>query len=120
MTEIEQHLADAETMLTGLIERQNPLSLIFSGPPGFGKSYLARKVYKRLGIKWNPIRPSAKGLVEHLDGYEIDLNTRRICYRRFKQHEAEIRKLAERSGQKMPPRLELLKAAQLTPEDIDP
>jgi hypothetical protein len=120
MNEIEQRLTDAEIMLTGLFERQNPLSIIFGGPPGFGKSHLARKLCKRFGIKWNPIRPSAKGLVEHLDGYETDLNTRQNRYRRFQQHEAEIRKICARSGQKMPSRQRLVAELGWSPRDIDP
>jgi hypothetical protein len=63
---IEQQLLVAERLLRSLFKTRNPISLVISGPPGFGKSTLVRQVCDEYGIAWSPIRASAKGLVEWL------------------------------------------------------
>jgi hypothetical protein len=63
---IDERFAVAEALLTGLFEHRNPVGLIFAGPPGLGKSELVRRMCRRYGHAWRPIRPSAKGLVQHV------------------------------------------------------
>lgn len=63
---VRRQFAVAESLLNSLLETRNPLSLIFSGPPGFGKSFQLRKLCQRHGIKWQPIRSSPRGLIDLL------------------------------------------------------
>src|SRR5438270_11892383 len=101
MNVIESKFAVAETLLTGLLERQTPLSVIVSGSAGLGKSNMLRKLCRRYGIPWSPVRPSAKKLIEHLSDYEADLAKRRKSRQMFKQHEARTKQIAVLPG-KMP------------------
>ena len=41
---IEQQFIVAERLVRSLFKTRNPISLIISGPPGFGKSTLVRRV----------------------------------------------------------------------------
>jgi hypothetical protein len=67
-------LADTLRMYESVIDStfrfKNPLSVILSGPPGLGKSTMLRGLCKKYGHKWEPIRPSAKGLVELMWEFE--------------------------------------------------
>ena len=63
---IKQQFTVAERLQKSLFKTQNPISLIISGPPGFGKSTSARRVCEEYDIPWSPIRASAKGLVKWL------------------------------------------------------
>src|SRR5689334_3090281 len=68
MNSIEQQMLVGERLLSSLFKTANILSLIISGPPGFGKTALVRKVCEQHEIDWSPVRASAKGLVEHCHG----------------------------------------------------
>jgi replication-associated recombination protein RarA len=63
---IEQQFIVAERLLRSLFKSQNPISLTISGPSGFGKSTLVRRLCDKYDIPWSPIRASAKGLVKCL------------------------------------------------------
>jgi hypothetical protein len=53
----------AEMMLRGVYQYRNPAALIFTGPPGIGKSTVVRKIVAENGLPWRPWRPSAAELI---------------------------------------------------------
>jgi replication-associated recombination protein RarA len=54
---IFEQLKLAEVMLRGMYQYRNPAALIFTGPPGIGKSTVVRKVVAQNGLPWRPWRP---------------------------------------------------------------
>jgi hypothetical protein len=60
---IFDQLKIAEVMLHGVYQYRNPAALIFTGPPGIGKSTVVRKIVAENGLPWRPWRPSAAELI---------------------------------------------------------
>src|SRR4051794_38772632 len=56
----------AEKILAGTFEFRSPIGVVFTGPPGFGKSHLVRALCKRYRQRWQPIRSSASQLMQIL------------------------------------------------------
>ena len=60
---IFEQLKLAEVMLRGVYQYRNPAALIFTGPPGIGKSMVVRKIVAENGLPRRPWRPSAAELI---------------------------------------------------------
>jgi DNA replication protein DnaC len=65
---IWQAFQTAEHMIDGVFASQTPAGLIFTGPPGLGKSHLVRRLAQKYRQSWDRsvMRPSASKLIDEL------------------------------------------------------
>lgn len=60
----QPHLVGEEGFLTQLIKKKTPLSVIFWGPPGCGKTSLARLYAKAFDMRFEILRPAFSGIAD--------------------------------------------------------
>lgn len=57
----QDHLLGKEGLLTKIIERQHPISILLWGPPGCGKTTIARLYAKSFGLEYHSLSPIHHG-----------------------------------------------------------
>lgn len=59
-------LETAQKTIRGMFEVGQPIGVVFTGPPGLGKSFLVQRLCRLYHRPWDPLRPSASKLLHEI------------------------------------------------------
>lgn len=76
----QEHLLGEQGFITRVVKSQKPLSLLFWGPPGSGKTTLARLYAKAFNTKFIPFHPVLSGVAD-LRKILVDIEEKPLIYR---------------------------------------